>query len=99
MPTERCVNLEFSYDAKYRTDIEPGHWFDVYTDVVLLQTGECIGQLSIQYDFTPPSSATKHKPAFAIYFETADGDIHDVSKETQNVMHSPQSQSQSQSQN
>jgi len=86
MPTERCANLEFSYDAKCRIDIEPGHWFDVYDNVVLLQTGERIGQLSVQYDFTP-SPEKEHKAAFAIYFETKDGVIHNVSKETQQALH------------
>ena len=51
-----------------------------------MSTGEQVGQLSVQYDFTP-STERKHGPAFAIYFETVDGGIHQVSKDTQCRLH------------
>lgn len=69
MPTEHCVNLEFSYDTKYHTDIEPGHWFDVYTDVVY--------SMILRHRHTNQHLLSILKQQMG---------IHDVSKETQNII-------------
>lgn len=67
MPSAHICNMRFTYDFKDRTDIEKNHWIDTYFNVTL-STKEHVGQISVQYDFTP-APESHHKPAISVYFE------------------------------
>lgn len=77
METQQCIqvgDLSFSYKEKILAPIEDNHWIWVY-EKVTLNTGEYVGQISIEYNFTGDKRDGSN---ISVYFETDDGDVHDV---------------------
>jgi hypothetical protein len=76
------ANITFSYTGKLFQPIEEKHWLDIYTDVTL-SSGEKVGQISVEYNFTKKS---EHGASVAIYFQQEDGRVHNLCDKTVRYM-------------
>jgi hypothetical protein len=73
---EHCQigDLGFTYESIINQPIKPFQWFKTYRNVTL-DSGEKIGQVSVEYNFTQNKQGS---PSIMVYFESDDGDVHQL---------------------